>query len=297
MINDNITCKNHDDKLFLFYCFDDKSYLCEECFREHRIHNIEIKADLKNVSNFISLIKISGVKDMKRFLENSEKSLKQLKDEAEQLLLEIHNLLEALNNMGENNNIKDISDIKFEDYKSLFNISNIKNKVNELSSKGTLILKKLKNNSKEFIIPTKFKFINKEVKVLDNTETVKDYPVDILLGKSKKNQFTLFNILKQHYLCIDLNKKYYVNSIRIQTTTASCSLKYFDVLIKDTDSKTDNWIKINSFIKTREIKDNQYQSFDIGFFCRLIKFIFLDSWGLDNGSYILIKSIDFEVGE
>ena len=297
-MNDNIACKNHDDSLFLFYCFDDQSYLCSECFKDHRTHKIEIKADLKKVSDFIKLVNKSGIKNMKSFLENTEKNLKKLKVQIEQLLLEIHNSLEKFNNIEECKNVESITNLKYEDYETLFNCIDIQKKSKEISIQGTLIFKRLKNNGKEFIITSKFNIINKEVIVLENSETYKEYPVDILLGKSKKNQYTIFNVIKQHYLCVDLTKKYYLNSIRIQTTTDPCSLKNFDILIKETDSKTDNWIKINSFTKTREIKDNQYQSFEIGFFCRLVKIIFIDNWGGRlNGNYIIIKSIDYEVGE
>ena len=47
MFKEGINCINHKDSKFLFYCFDDKSYLCEECFREHKSHNLEIKSDIK----------------------------------------------------------------------------------------------------------------------------------------------------------------------------------------------------------------------------------------------------------
>ena len=47
MFNENLNCINHKDSKFLFYCFDDKSYLCDECYREHKLHKIEIKTDIK----------------------------------------------------------------------------------------------------------------------------------------------------------------------------------------------------------------------------------------------------------
>ena len=30
MLEEEINCINHKDSKFLFYCFDDKSYLCEK---------------------------------------------------------------------------------------------------------------------------------------------------------------------------------------------------------------------------------------------------------------------------
>ena len=45
MFKENSTFANHKESKFSFYCFDDKSYLCDECFREHKDHKIEIKSD------------------------------------------------------------------------------------------------------------------------------------------------------------------------------------------------------------------------------------------------------------
>ena len=40
-------CDNHKEINIAFYCFDDNSYLCTKCFKEHKKHNIEIVDDLK----------------------------------------------------------------------------------------------------------------------------------------------------------------------------------------------------------------------------------------------------------
>ena len=68
------------------------------------------------------------------------------------------------------------------------------------------------------------------------------------------------------------------------------------VYIKERDDD-ENWIKVNDFIRKRENQNDQYQSFDIGYYCKQIKFLFVDTWGTTSGNYILIKRIDFEVGE
>ena len=109
--------------------------------------------------------------------------------------------------------------------------------------------------------------------------------------------YTLFDQNKEHFLILDLNKKYFLKSIRIQVTTNDCSLKNFIVFIKETNNENENWLKIDKFIRKRETQDNQYESFEIGFFCRQVKFVFIDAWGIKDGNYILIKTIDFEVGE
>ena len=40
-------CDHHKEINIAFYCFDDNSFLCSKCFKEHKKHNIEIVDDLK----------------------------------------------------------------------------------------------------------------------------------------------------------------------------------------------------------------------------------------------------------
>ena len=157
-------------------------------------------------------------------------------------------------------------------------------------------LNKITNNLREFIIPKNYKFINKEVSVISCSQIHDSYNIDISLGKSTSHEYTLFSGSKGHFLVVDLNKKYYLNSIRIEATSHDCSLKNFIVFIKESNDEHENWIKINEFVKKKENQNNS-ESFEIGHFCRQIKFLFADTWGISSGDYILIKKIDFEVGE
>lgn len=88
-----------------------------------------------------------------------------------------------------------------------------------------------------------------------------------------------------------------MKSIRIQVTSNDCTLKNFVVYVKETKSENENWVKINEFIRKKENQDNQYQSFEIGYYCKQVKFSFIDSWENSGENKILIKKIDFEVGE
>lgn len=297
MIKLNSNCKNHIEEKFLFFCFDDQSFLCEKCFREHKSHKIEIKSDIKRVAYFAQTLKKSNSKSLKNIYENIEKTLKELKDEIEKLLSEVQKFLEKFRNIEEIKIPEDINNMKYEDFESLLNCIEIKTKINKISLTGSSFLKEINNKFKDIIIPSNFKYINKEVTVINNSNVHSDFPVDILLGKSTKNAYTLFDQNKEHFLIVDLNKQYYLKSIRIQVTKDDCSLKNFIVFTKETNSDNDNWLKIDKFIKKRETENNKYESFEIGFFCRQIKFVFIDVWGTKNGNYILIKSIDFEVGE
>ena len=52
----NTKCSNHPNLAFSFYCFDDKIFLCQKCFKLHKMHNIEIICDLKEKADFYSRI-------------------------------------------------------------------------------------------------------------------------------------------------------------------------------------------------------------------------------------------------
>jgi len=297
MFNENINCINHKDTKFLFYCFDDKSYLCEDCYREHKSHKVEIKKDIKKVSDFIELLKKSDSTNMIKMYEDIEKGLKKLKDNIEQIILEIGKVSEKMKNNKIMEIANDISNIKYEEFENLINCINIKSKVINISKNNLTFLIETINHLQGSVIPSNFKYINKEASVINSSKIYSNFNTDILLGKSTANIYTLFDQAKDHFLIVDLNKNYYLKSLRIQVSTSDCRLKNFTVYIKETNNENDNWIKINDFIRKRENQDNQFQSFDIGYFCRQVKFILVDTWGTSNGNYILIKKIDFEVGE
>ena len=297
MFNENVNCINHKDTKFLFYCFDDKSYLCEECYREHKSHKIEIKKDIKKVTDFIELLKKTDSTNMIKMYEEIEKGLKELKDKIEQIILGIEKVSEIMKSNKIMDIPNDISNIKYEEFENLINCINIKSKVINISKNNLSFLIKTINHLQGSVIPSNFKYINKEASVVNSSKIYSNFNTDILLGKSTSNIYTLFDQAKDHFLIIDLNKNYYLKSLRIQVSTSDCTLKNFTVYIKETNKENDNWIKINDFIRKRENQDNQYQSFDIGYFCRKVKFILVDTWGTSNGNYILIKKIDFEVGE
>lgn len=159
MIKDNLNCKNHKNTKFLFYCFDDKSFLCEECFREHKSHKIEIRADIKKVSDFIQFLKKSDSNNIKSIYDDIEKTLKNLKDEIEKLILEVQKLSEKFQDNKGINTSEDIFEIKYENFENLLNCINIRTKVKDISIKGISIFNEINNKLKEFIIPTNFKFI------------------------------------------------------------------------------------------------------------------------------------------
>ena len=295
MFKEEINCVNHKDSKFLFYCFDDKSYLCEKCFRKHKSHNVEIKEDLKKVSAFIKTLKKTDSKNIKQIYSKAEKNLKDIKEKIEQILSEIAKIMVKLQDIDNIKMQEDIFDLKYSDFENILNCININDKVNNIAKNSIAFLNNL---TKEFNnIPANYKYINKEVSVVNHSNIHSDFIIDILLEKSTNHDYTLFDGSRNHFLIVDLNNNYYLKSIRIQVTKNDCTLKNFVVHVKETNNEKENWLKINDFIRKRENQDNQYETFNIEHFCRQVKFDFIDTWGTTDGNYILIKRIDFEVGE
>ena len=221
--------------------------------------------------------------------------MKDIKEKIEQILLEIGKIMEKLRDIDNIKTPEDIFNLKYANIENILNCININDKVNNIAKNS---IEFLNNLTKEFNnIPTNYKYINKEVSVINHSNIHEGYIVDILLGKSTKYGYTLFKESRNHFLIVDLNKKYYLKSIRIQVSQNDCTLKNFVVYVKETNNEKENWIKIKEFIRKRENQDNQYETFNIEHFCRQVKFDFIDTWGTSDGNFILIKKIDFEVGE
>ena len=50
-------CINHKDISPNFYCFDDKKFLCNSCFKEHKKHNIEVISEIQNYEGIYNNLK------------------------------------------------------------------------------------------------------------------------------------------------------------------------------------------------------------------------------------------------
>ena len=56
-LNKKIFCSNHTSNPYEFFCYDDKLYLCDKCFKTHKKHNIEIKSDINETNSLFTIIK------------------------------------------------------------------------------------------------------------------------------------------------------------------------------------------------------------------------------------------------
>lgn len=292
---DNQKCKNHPDKNFDFYCFNDKEFLCNKCyFKQHKNHDVEIGDDLKeNLSLYKPLIQANLC--IKDFFSNYKMSLEKLKNDIEEELNIVNQIVEELKNnsapapIGEN-----IISLSFNEYKRLSTLSERKKKIKEMCQILNDLNKELNNNKSQKIFPSNYRIINKEVKILDQSQIYDNFSSDIMFGRATNCQYTLFNGNKNHFLVLDLGKKYFLKSIKIKCYCgdAECTPKNVKISCKN---ENDFWDCINNFQLQK--KYNGEQTFEIGKELKYLKLDFIDNWSNKGGDYILINSINFEIGD
>lgn len=141
----NKKCINHNDNNFNFYCFDDKQFLCDECFKAHKKHNIEVKSELIKYNNIFQNLK--GDKSIKTCLEEIKSTSTDIISKIKlEIIDKINPVLENLNNLNTpnkvNNSIFDLNSKEFESLEEFKNISNslknITEKFQELSFKYSM---------------------------------------------------------------------------------------------------------------------------------------------------------------
>lgn len=145
-------------------------------------------------------------------------------------------------------------------------------------------------------IPTIFRSISNEVKVLENSKVHEDskYSIDVMLGK-KEGDYTLFRGINNHYLVLDLGDLFFLKSIKINTcVNYECILKSLKVSIKN---ENDIWEEMNTFICEKYNPNVEFQDLTIMREARYLRLDLLDNWGATGGDFILIKKILFEVGD
>ena len=294
----NTKCSNHPNLAFSFYCFDDKIFLCQKCFKLHKMHNIEIICDLKEKADFYS--RIINTKNF-CFIEQY--------DEHKKTLLNIRNIIDEkisdidkiIKNLKEKNietqsqNLdlieekkKTLFDLNYSEYTELIEMLDLSEEIKKLSIK----VENLSNNMK-LSRYNNLHFINTQVKVVNESITHDGYGTNILLGKENGPYF-LTEGNKNHYIIFDLGKKYYLKGIKITLHDFECTLKNFKISVMDDNN---NWKIVSSFICQPFNKEVNFQYFDIDVDTQKVKMDLIDNWGNGGGNYILIKRLYFEVGE
>ena len=286
---DKKKCNNHKEVNIEFYCFDDNSYLCSKCFKDHKKHNIEIVDDLKEKDKIYKSLLAAKLNFIEYYLE-IKKILEKVQLNIQQTLSFVTKKMEELKNGAPPGEVKSIFSLSYKEYEHIGYITElntkIKNILNELD-KSTRILKK----QNEYI---NFRAINKEVKIVENSKVLPDFPLDIMFERDNSQEYTLFDGPKDHYIIIDLGKLLFLKNIQIGTTVHDCSLKDFYISIK---SKKGEWERVSKFFCKPFNEKFGLQEFKIGKEAQYIRLDLSNTWGTKSGNYILIKKIFFEVGD
>ena len=282
-------CCHHKDLIFSFYCFDDKSFLCTKCFKEHKKHNIEIIDDLKEKSLFFKSLNKMG-QSLTDYYIKMKQILEETKAEIEDSLLIINKKLEELKESAPPNDVKNVFQLTFNDYEKISIITEILKKTHHISDNLGELSKEIKASH----IYTNFRTINQEVKVLEHSKEYPIHPIDIMLGKKSSVEYTLFDGVKNHFLIIDLGEYCFLRKIKIEVDNFDCSLKNFKVQVKNEIGK---WEEVGSFVCAQFKMNPNTQEFTINKETQFVRLDLIDNWGMQNGNFILIKSLGFEVGD
>ena len=226
--------------------------------------------------------------ELKSVFEKMQIEFEELKKENKKIIEENKEIKEENKRILEEN-----KEIKEEIKRILEENKGIKEHNIQIEKKMEEIENKIKNKSA--LKKNNFRWINKEVNIVNNSKFDEDFTPDIMLG-NKRYEYALTAGNRNHFVEFSFNKLYYLKSLRIKVTKDECSLKTFKVEII---SSNDNRNIIGEFIRNRRYsnQDEEYQEFAIDRECKGIKLYLIDNWGMGGGNYILISKIDFYVSD
>ena len=287
-------CTHHKNSIFSFYCFDDKEFLCNKCFKSHKKHNIEIIDDLKEKSLFIRSLYKTG-QSLIDFYSKVKNILESVKQDIEDSLSILDKKLEELKQSappgGEGQNVFSLN---FSDYEKISIITEILKKTQELSYKLSDLTKEIKSQH----LYSNFRVINRSVKILEHSKEYPGHPLTLMLGKNNNSNnnldYSLFDGINNHFIVLDLGEFFFVKNIKISVDNFDCSLKNFKVEIKNEIGK---WEDAGNFVCAQYNINPNLQEFGINKEAQYIKINFIDNWGTQSGNFILVKILCFEVGD
>ena len=280
-------CNNHQDKNSNFYCFDEKVFLCDTCFKEHKKHNIEVKSEIKkNDTIYRQITQKNSISDNLKEIKNK---LTEIKVELEKKLTKINTLISSLNNSNVSVWDTPIYKLNYSEYESIDiycsiieSLKDFVKKISELTSNKNSIYKK-------------FYEIDKEVDIIEHSKEHKTFNLNGMLGKNKEG-FSLFEGSKNNYAIFNLNNFYYLKEIIISVKQKyKCVLKNFEVFIRN---KSNKWEKIGNFACMDNNYEEEIQRFPIEKETRFVKIHFIDTWPHPGESdTMLIKKLSFIVAD
>ena len=280
-------CINHQDKNSNFYCFDEKVFLCDTCFKDHKKHNIEVKSEIKK--NDTIYRQITPKNSISENLKEIKNKLTEIKVELEKKLTKINTLISSLNNSNVSVWDTPIYKLNYSEYESIDiycsiieSLKDFVKKISELTSNKNSIYKK-------------FYEIDKEVDIIEHSKEHKTFNLNGMLGKNKEG-FSLFEGSKNNYAIFNLNNFYYLKEIIISVKQKyKCVLKNFEVFIRN---KSNKWEKIGNFACMDNNYEEEIQRFPIEKETRFVKIHFIDTWPHPGESdTMLIKNLSFIVAD
>ena len=194
----------------------------------------------------------------------------------------------------------------FDELKSI--IRKLYDKVEELTKENKEIKARLekmenergKNENKNEKIETfspkvnKFRWINKEVNIVNKSKFLSSHDADIMLNKNYSKPYSCTIGDKNHFVEFSFIKTYFLKSIGIKVEDFDCSLKTFSVEVISENGKRKN---IGKFIRVKYSDNKDFQDFEINQECKGVKLYLMDNWGSQGGDHILISRIDFYVSD
>lgn len=280
-------CINHQEKNSNFYCFDEKVFLCDTCFKDHKKHNIEVKSEIKK--NDTIYRQITPKNSISENLKEIKNKLTEIKVELEKKLTKINTLISSLNNSNVSVWDTPIYKLNYSEYESIDiycsiieSLKDFVKKISELTSNKNSIYKK-------------FYEIDKEVDIIEHSKEHKTFNLNGMLGKNKEG-FSLFEGSKNNYAIFNLNNFYYLKEIIISVKQKyKCVLKNFEVFIRN---KSNKWEKIGNFACMDNNYEEEIQRFPIEKETRFVKIHFIDTWPHPGESdTMLIKKLSFIVAD
>ena len=282
-------CNNHKEINLAFYCFDDNSFLCSKCFKDHKKHNIEIVDDLKEKDKVYKSL-IGAKLNFTEYYLKVKKIIETIQLNIQNILQFISKKLEELKNAAPPGEVKSLFSLSYKEYEQIGYITELNLNIKDMAIKldeATRILKK----QNEYV---NFRAINKEVKVIEKSALLPEFPIDIMFERDCSQEYTLFDGCKDHYIVMDLGKIFFLKSIQIGITAHDCSLKDFYVLTKN---RKGEWEKVSKFFCKPYNDKLGLQEFYIGKETQYVRMELSSTWGTKSGNYILIKKIFFEVAD
>ena len=282
-------CNNHKEINIAFYCFDDNSFLCSKCFKDHKKHNIEIVDDLKEKDKVYKSL-IGAKLNFTEYYLKVKKIIETIQLNIQNILQFISKKLEELKNAAPPGEVKSLFSLSYKEYEQIGYITELNLNIKDMAIKldeATRILKK----QNEYV---NFRAINKEVKVIEKSALLPEFPIDIMFERDCSQEYTLFDGCKDHYIVMDLGKIFFLKSIQIGITAHDCSLKDFYVLIKN---RKGEWETVSKFFCKPYNDKLGLQEFYIGKETQYVRMELSSTWGTKSGNYILIKKIFFEVAD